>query len=97
MPVEPLKRNHEVAGFTFGVIGPLLRAAARLRDRRRAGALRSRRRKGPGEATVLASLNRLSKGFPQPLQHDLQQAIRALAQFAIEVERLAVAAGVIGG
>jgi hypothetical protein len=45
----------------------------------------------------LASLNRLSKGFTQPLQHDLQQAIRALAQFAIEVERLAVVAGVIGG
>jgi hypothetical protein len=42
LPVEPLKRNHEVAGFTFGVIGALLRAAARLRDRRRAGALRSR-------------------------------------------------------
>src|ERR1700675_5223352 len=86
VPVERLKQNHEVAGFTFGVIGAfyglllafVIVAAWERFDRAD--------EKVQGEAMSLASLYRLSKGFPQPLQHNLQQAIRGYVQRAIEVE-----------
>src|ERR1700737_1279791 len=86
VPVENLKRNHEVAGFTFGVIGAfyglllafvIVAAWARL--------LRADE-KVQAEAAARASLYRLSKGFPPPLQHNLQQAIRAYVQRATQVE-----------
>lgn len=86
VPVERLKRNHEVAGFTFGVIGAfyglllafVIVAAWERFDRAD--------EKVQGEAMALASLYRLSKAYPQPVQHNLQHAIRAYAQNAIEVE-----------
>jgi hypothetical protein len=86
VPVERLKRNHEVAGFTFGVIGAfyglllafVIVAAWERFDRAD--------EKVQGEAMALASLYRLSKGFPQPLQHNLQQAIRDYTEHAINVE-----------
>jgi hypothetical protein len=86
VPVENLKRNHEVAGFTFGVIGAfyglllafVIVAAWERFDRAD--------EKVQAEATALASLYRLSKGFPQPLQHNLQQAIRAYVQRAVGSE-----------
>jgi hypothetical protein len=86
VPVENLKRNHEVAGFTFGVIGAfyglllafVIVAAWERFDRAD--------EKVQAEATALASLYRLSKGFPQPLEHNLEQAIRAYVQRATQVE-----------
>src|ERR1700720_1421653 len=86
VPVENLKQNHEVAGFTFGVIGAfyglllafVIVAAWERFDRAD--------EKVQGEAMALASLYRLAKAYPQPVQHNLQQAIRAYAQNAIEVE-----------
>jgi hypothetical protein len=86
VPLERLKQNHEVAGFTFGVIGAfygLLLAfvivAAWERFDRADEMVQN-------EAMSLASLYRLAKGFPQPLQHDLQQAIRGYTEHAIDVE-----------
>ena len=38
------------------------------------------------EAIALASLYRLAKGLPQPLQHDFQQAVRAYTEHAINIE-----------
>src|ERR1700730_12252064 len=86
VPVERLRRNHEVAGFTFGVIGAfyglllafVIVAAWERFDRAD--------EKVQGEAMALASLYRLSKAFPQPLQHNLQRAIRDYADHAINVE-----------
>ena len=86
VPLERLKRNHEVAGFTFGVIGAfyglllafVIVAAWQRFDRAD--------EKVQGEAMELVSLYRLSKGFPQPLQHNLEQAIRDYARHAIDVE-----------
>jgi hypothetical protein len=96
VPVERLKLNHEVAGFTFGVIGAfygLLLAfvivAAWERFDRADEMVQ-------GEAMSLASLYRLSKGFPQPLQHNLQQSIRAYTVHAIEVEWPAMATNLSG-
>jgi Protein of unknown function (DUF4239) len=86
VPLERLKRNHEVAGFTFGVIGAfygLLLAfvivAAWERFDRADEMVHT-------EAMSLTSLYRISKGFPQPLQHKLQQALRNYALRAINVE-----------
>jgi hypothetical protein len=86
VPLERLKQNHEVAGFTFGVIGAfyglllafVIVAAWERFDR--ADALVQ------NEAMALASLYRLSKGYPEPLQHELQQAIRHYTDHAIGVE-----------
>ena len=86
VPVERLKRNHEVAGFTFGVIGAfygLLLAFVIVAAWERFDRADERVQ---GEAMGLASLYRLSKGFPQPLQHNLQQAIRDYTEHAIDVE-----------
>jgi Protein of unknown function (DUF4239) len=86
VPVERLKQNHEVAGFTFGVIGAfyglllafVIVAAWQRFDRAN--------EKVQGEAMGLASLYRLSKGLPQPLQHNLQQSIRDYTEHSINVE-----------
>jgi hypothetical protein len=86
VPVERLKQNHEVAGFTFGVIGAfygLLLAFVIVAAWER---FERADEKVQGEAMALASLYRLSKGFPQPLQHNLQQAIRDYTEHAIYVE-----------
>src|SRR5580693_6788058 len=86
VPVERLKQNHEVAGFTFGVIGAfyglllafVIVAAWERFDRAD--------EKVQNEAMALASLYRLAKGFPDPLQHNLHEAIRDYALHAINVE-----------
>lgn len=86
VPVERLKQNHEVAGFTFGVIGAfyglllafVIVAAWERFDRAD--------EKVQGEAMALASLYGLAKGFPEPLQHNLQQSIRKYAEHAMDVE-----------
>ena len=86
VPLERLKQNHEVAGFTFGVIGAfygLLLAfvivAAWERFDRANEMVQT-------EAMSLAALYRMSEGFPQPLQHNLQQTLRSYALRAINVE-----------
>jgi hypothetical protein len=86
VPLAHLKQNHEVAGFTFGVIGAfygLLLAfvivAAWERFDRADELVQT-------EAMCLTSLYRISKGFPQPLQHNFQQAIRNYAVRAINLE-----------
>ena len=97
VPLERLKQNHEVAGFTFGVIGAfyglllafVIVAAWERFDR--ADALVQ------NEAMALASLYRLSKGYPQPLQHELQQAIRHYTDHAIYVEWPEMAAHIHDG
>ena len=86
VPLDRLKQNHEVAGFTFGVIGAfygLLLAfvivAAWERFDRADELVQT-------EAMSLASLYRISKAFPQPLQQNLQQSLRNYARHAINVE-----------
>src|SRR5271170_2219700 len=76
VPLERLKQNHEVAGFTFGVIGAfyglllafVIVAAWERFDR--ADALVQ------NEAMGLASLYRLSTGLPQPVRRNLEHSIR---------------------
>jgi hypothetical protein len=86
VPLERLKRNHEVAGFTFGVIGAfygLLLAfvivAAWERFDRADEMVQT-------ESMSLVALYRISEGFPQPLQHNLQQALRNYVLRAINIE-----------
>src|SRR5271170_2774620 len=76
----------DFAGFTFGVIGAfyglllafVIVAAWERFDRADEMA--------QTEAMSLASLYRISKGFPQPLQQNLQQALRNYALRAINIE-----------
>src|SRR5216683_2422839 len=76
VPVEHLKRNHEVAGFTFGVIGAfyglllafVIVAAWERFDRAEAEV--------QGEGVALISLYRLSKGFAEPVAMDMRKTIR---------------------
>ena len=66
VPLEALKKNHEVAGFTFGVLGAfyglllafVIVAACERFDRASANV--------EEEGVALASLYRLSKGYPEP-------------------------------
>src|SRR6266436_7963938 len=86
VPVERLKQNHEVAGFTFGVIGAfyglllafVIVAAWERFDRANANVQE--------EGVALISLYRLSKGYSAPTGSDLQHAIRAYTHRLIDVE-----------
>jgi Protein of unknown function (DUF4239) len=84
VPLEKLKENHEVAGFTFGVVGAfygLLLAfvivAAWERFDRANEQVQS-------EATALISLYRLSKGFAEPTAAEMQKTVRAYTHKLIE-------------
>lgn len=86
VPLETLKKNHEVAGFTFGVLGAfygLLLAfvivAAWQRFDRANETVQE-------EGVALISLYRLSKGFSAPVAGDMQHAIRAYTHRLIDVE-----------
>jgi len=86
VPLETLKKNHEVAGFTFGVLGAfyglllafVIVAAWERFDRANANVQE--------EGVALISLYRLSKGYSAPTGRDLQHAIRAYTNRLIEVE-----------
>jgi hypothetical protein len=86
VPLETLKQNHEVAGFTFGVIGAfygLLLAfvivAAWERFDRADAEVQS-------EGVALTSLYRLSRGFTEPVATNMQKAIRTYTHKLIEVQ-----------
>ncbi len=86
VPLETLKKNHEVAGFTFGVLGAfyglllafVIVAAWERFDRANANV--------EEEGVALISLYRLSKGFSPPAASDMQRAIRAYTHRLIDVE-----------
>src|SRR5215467_4429976 len=84
VPLERLKQNHEVAGFTFGVIGAFyglllafVIAAAWERFDRAEAEVQS-------EGVALISLYRLSEGFAVPVANEMQQAIRLYTQKTID-------------
>ncbi len=86
VPLERLKQNHEVAGFTFGVLGAfygLLLAFVIVAAWERYDRADERVQ---GEAMALTSLYRLSRGFGEPVASDMQRAVRAYTDRLIEVE-----------
>jgi hypothetical protein len=86
VPLERLKQNHEVAGFTFGVIGAfyglllafVIVAAWERFDRAEAEV--------QGEGVALTSLYQLSKGFTEPGAMEMQKAIRTYTHQLVEVD-----------
>jgi Protein of unknown function (DUF4239) len=86
VPLATLKKNHEVAGFTFGVLGAfyglllafVIVAAWERFDRANANV--------EEEGVALISLYRLSKGFSAPTTSDMQHAIRVYTHRLIDVE-----------
>ncbi|MGH7987715.1 MAG: hypothetical protein ACREQX_15720 [Candidatus Binataceae bacterium] len=86
VPLERLKQNHEVAGFTFGVLGAfyglllafVIVAAWNRYDRADQTA--------QGEATAVTALYRLGKGFSEPAATRMRSRIRAYTREAIQVE-----------
>jgi hypothetical protein len=86
VPLETLKKNHEVAGFTFGVLGAfyglllafVIVAAWERFDRANANVQE--------EGVALIALYRLSKGFSPPAASNMQHAIRAYTHRLIDVE-----------
>jgi Protein of unknown function (DUF4239) len=91
VPLATLKKNHEVAGFTFGVLGAfyglllafVIVAAWERFDRANENVQE--------EGVALISLYRLSKGLSAPAAGDMQQAIRAYTHRLIDVEWPAMA------
>jgi len=91
VPLETLKKNHEVAGFTFGVLGAfyglllafVIVAAWERFDRANENVQE--------EGVALVSLYRLSKGFSAPTAGDMQHEIRAYTHRLIDVEWPAMA------
>jgi uncharacterized protein DUF4239 len=86
VPLATLKKNHEVAGFTFGVVGAfyglllafVIVAAWERFDRANESVQE--------EGVALISLYRLSKGYSAPAASDLQHAIRAYTHRLVDVE-----------
>lgn len=96
VPLERLKQNHEVAGFTFGVLGAfyglllafVIVAAWERFDRAD--------EKVQSEALAATSLYRLAKSFTPPLNQAMQQAVRAYVRRIIDVEWPEMAASANG-
>lgn len=91
VPLERLKKNHEVAGFTFGVIGAfygLLLAFVIVASWER---FDRASQNVEGEAMALTSLYRLSKSFHQPAASQMQEEIRNYIEQLINVEWPAMA------
>ena len=86
VPVETLKKNHEVAGSTFGVLGAfyglllafVIVAAWERFDRATENVQE--------EGVALISLYRLSKGLSAPTADEMRHAIRAYTHQLIDVE-----------
>src|SRR6516164_9279327 len=86
VPLERLKQNHEVAGFTFGVIGAfyglllafVIVAAWELFDLADGEV--------QGEGVALTSLYRLSKGFKEPVATEMEKTIRTYTHTLIDVQ-----------
>jgi len=86
VPLERLKQNHEVAGFTFGVVGAfyglllafVIVAAWERFDRAT--------EQVQGEGIALISLYRLSKGYAEPVGTNMQRALRSYTHAVIEKE-----------
>src|SRR6201997_3460000 len=86
VPLERLKQNHEVAGFTFGVIGAfygLLLAFVIVAAWERFDPADA---EVQGEGVALASLYRLAKGFAEPVATNMEKAIRTYTHKLINVE-----------
>src|SRR5690348_441836 len=86
VPLERLRQNHEVAGFTFGVVGAfyglllafVIVAAWERFDQAEAEV--------QDEGAALTSLYMLSEGFTGPVAAQMQQAIRTYTRKLIEVD-----------
>jgi len=86
VPLETLKKNHEVAGFTFGVLGAfyglllafVIVAAWERFDRANANVEQ--------EGVALVSLYRLSQGLSAPAAAEMQHAVRTYTNRLIDVE-----------
>ena len=86
VPLETLKKNHEVAGFTFGVLGAfyglllafVIVAAWERFDRANANVQE--------EGVALISLYRLSKGLSAPAAAEMQHAVRTYTNRLIDLE-----------
>jgi hypothetical protein len=86
VPLERLKQNHEVAGFTFGVLGAfygLLLAFVIVAAWDRYDLAD---KSAQGEAMAATSLYRLAKGFSEPTATEMRERIRAYARDAIRIE-----------
>ncbi len=96
VPLERLKQNHEVAGFTFGVLGAfyglllafVIVAAWERFDRAD--------EKVQNEALAATSLYRLAKGYTSPVNQEMEQAVRAYVRRIVNVEWPEMAASVNG-
>ena len=86
VPLETLKKNHEVAGFTFGVIGAfyglllafVIVAAWERFDRANANVEQ--------EGVALMTLYRLSKGYAAPTATEMEREIRKYTRHLVDVE-----------
>ena len=86
VPLERLKENHEVAGFTFGVVGAfyglllafVIVAAWEKFDHAT--------EQVQGESISLISLYRLSKGFEEPARSDMRMTLRSYTHGLIDKE-----------
>src|SRR5208337_7007 len=86
VPVEVLRENHEVAGFTFGVIGAFygvvlafVIVAAWQRFERANDQVQA-------ESLAVSNLYSLAQGLPEPTRTEMQNALRTYANNVVNHE-----------
>src|ERR1043165_7736590 len=88
---ETLRENHEVAGFTFGVVGAfygvvlafvIVAAWQRYEDANE---------KAQQEALALANIFFLSRGFQEPMRAEMRAAVHSYARIVVNNEWEAMA------
>ncbi|HUO06679.1 MAG TPA: DUF4239 domain-containing protein [Candidatus Binataceae bacterium] len=91
IPWEQLRENHEVAGWTFGVVGAFYGVVLAFVIVAAWQRYETATEKAQSEALALADLYNISKGFSDPMRGKMQDAIREYATVVVNNEWQAMA------
>jgi hypothetical protein len=91
VPWETLRENHEVAGFTFGVVGAFYGVVLAFVIVAAWQRYENATEKAQQEALALANIFYLSRGFEEPMRAEMRSAVHEYARFVVTDEWQAMA------
>ncbi|MDO8431649.1 MAG: DUF4239 domain-containing protein [Candidatus Binatus sp.] len=91
VPWETLRENHEVAGFTFGVVGAFYGVVLAFVIVAAWQRYESANESAQQEALALANIFYLSRGFNEPMRSEMRSAVHQYARIVVNNEWEAMA------
>ncbi|HVN64674.1 MAG TPA: DUF4239 domain-containing protein [Candidatus Binataceae bacterium] len=96
VPWEQLRENHEVAGWTFGVVGAFYGVVLAFVIVAAWQRYETATEKAQAEALALADLFNIAKGFSEPMRSQMQSELRDYAAVVVNNEWQAMASNNYG-